>query len=75
MADKQRQSDKMPFDKMQIDRLSDTSNRCAKAPLPPEIQGVIGAKLRQIYGELLSEPLPRKFQSLLDEFGKSDPKR
>ena len=73
MADKQRQSDKMP--KMQIDRLNETSSRCAKAPLPPEIQGVIGTKLRQIYGELLAESLPGKFQSLLDQLGKSDPKR
>lgn len=74
MADKQRQSEKM-----QSDRASDTSSighgMSSNLPLPPEIQGEIGKKLRQVYGQLLAEPLPGKFQNLLEQLRKSDPKR
>lgn len=45
----------------------------AKGPaLPPEVQGQIGKQLRQVYGQLLSEPLPDKFSKLLDQLGKPE---
>lgn len=42
--------------------------------LPPEARGLIGHQLRQEYRRVLSEPLPKKFTTLLEELAKSDPK-
>lgn len=43
------------------------------AALPPEVQGPIGNRLRQVYGRLLSEPLPDRFNDLLAKLAKSEP--
>lgn len=40
--------------------------------LPKEIQGELGRKLRQVYGELLSEPLPDKFSKLLSDLASTE---
>lgn len=40
--------------------------------LPPEAQGQIGKQLRQVYGEMLSEPMPDKFAELLARLSKSE---
>jgi hypothetical protein len=40
--------------------------------LPPEIQGPIGKQLRQVYGQMLAEPLPDKFTDLLARLAKSE---
>lgn len=40
--------------------------------LPREAQDQIGLKLRQIYGQLLSDPLPDKFAKLLDKLSKAE---
>lgn len=37
------------------------------APLPSELQGQIGKKLRESYSELVSEPIPDRFLQLLQE--------
>jgi hypothetical protein len=41
-------------------------------PLPSEIQGQIGKQLRQVYGQILAEPLPDKFSLLLDQLSKTE---
>lgn len=42
-------------------------------PLPPEAQGQIGKQLRQVYDQMLSEPMPDKFAELLARLAKSEP--
>lgn len=42
--------------------------------LPSQLQGAIGKQLRQVYGQMLSEPLPDKFSELLNALGKSGSK-
>lgn len=37
------------------------------APLPNELQGQIGKKLREAYSELVSEPVPDRFIQLLQK--------
>lgn len=44
------------------------------AVLPPEARGRIGKQLRQVYDEMLSEPMPEKFTELLARLSKSEPK-
>lgn len=44
----------------------------AGATLPTEIRGELGRQLRQVYGELLAEPLPDKFSQLLNDLAKSE---
>ncbi len=43
--------------------------------LPPEAQGQIAKQLRQVYGEMLSEPMPDKFAELLARLSNSEPKQ
>lgn len=51
----------------------DKSPEPAETPaLPREAQDQIGLKLRQIYGQLLSDPLPDKFTKLLDKLSKAE---
>jgi Anti-sigma factor NepR len=45
---------------------------CRDVALPIELQGAIGQKLKMVYGQMLSEPLPDKFAQLLAELGKAD---
>ena len=42
-------------------------------PLPAAAQTRIAQQLRAAYGELLAEPLPGKFASLLDQLAKPKP--
>lgn len=44
----------------------------AGATLPTEIRGELGRQLRQVYGEMLAEPLPDKFSQLLNDLAKSE---
>lgn len=44
----------------------------ATVPLPVEAQGRIGRQLQQIYGQMLSEPMPDKFTQLLADLAKSE---
>lgn len=37
------------------------------APLPAELQGQIGKKLREAYSELVAEPVPDRFMVLLQQ--------
>ena len=46
----------------------------AETVLPVQLQGAIGRQLKQVYGQLLAEPLPDKFALLLEQLGKSDTK-
>lgn len=41
-------------------------------PLPPEAQGRIAAQLREVYGQMLAEPLPDKFAQLLDQLASAE---
>jgi hypothetical protein len=36
-------------------------------PLPMELQGQIGQRLREAYNELISEPVPERFVQLLQQ--------
>lgn len=36
-------------------------------PLPVELQGQIGQRLREAYNELISEPVPDRFVELLEQ--------
>lgn len=38
-----------------------------QSPLPPELQGQIGQRLREAYSELISEPVPDRFVDLLNK--------
>ena len=54
-----------------------TSNEAGEtevSSLPLEIQEQLGKQLRQVYGKLLSEPLPDKFSKLLDALSKTESK-
>ncbi len=70
MADKERQNDEMqpeskPPMTVHTGGKADTS-------LPLELQGAIGKQLKQVYGQMLAEPLPDKFTQLLNKLSKSD---
>lgn len=43
----------------------------AAVPLPVEAQGRIGRQLQQVYGQMLSEPMPDRFTTLLQNLAKS----
>lgn len=38
-----------------------------QAPLPVELQGLIGQRLREAYIELINEPVPDRFVALLQK--------
>jgi hypothetical protein len=38
-----------------------------QTPLPTELQGQIGQRLREAYNELISEPVPDRFVQLLQQ--------
>jgi hypothetical protein len=38
-----------------------------QTPLPVELQGQIGQRLREAYNELISEPVPDRFVQLLQQ--------
>jgi hypothetical protein len=38
-----------------------------QTPLPVELQGQIGQRLREVYNELVSEPVPDRFVELLQQ--------
>jgi hypothetical protein len=42
------------------------------AALPPEVQELIGRRLREYYGQQLREPLPARFVDLLKELAKPE---
>jgi hypothetical protein len=37
--------------------------------MPAEVHGRIGAGLRALYADLLAEPVPERFVSLVDQLG------
>ena len=41
--------------------------RMRKPPVKPELTGQIGTKLRSVYNEVLSQPVPDRFLDLLKE--------
>lgn len=41
----------------------------ATPPLDPKLQAHIGRQLRQLYDEMVSEPVPDRFRALLDQLG------
>jgi Anti-sigma factor NepR len=73
MTDKKRSLTEMPSDAIGDARPVTPGRVDVKGPaLPPEVQGQIGKQLRQVYGQLLSEPLPDKFSKLLEQLGKPE---
>ncbi|MBL8566746.1 MAG: hypothetical protein JNM89_13610 [Hyphomicrobiaceae bacterium] len=40
-------------------------------PLPPHVQARIGRQLKRAYEDIIAEPLPDRFGTLLDELAKS----
>ena len=43
-----------------------------QTPLPVELQGQIGQRLREAYNELISEPVPDRFVQLLQQLKKRE---
>jgi hypothetical protein len=43
-----------------------------QTPLPVELQGQIGQRLREAYNELVSEPVPDRFILLLQQLKKTE---
>lgn len=43
-----------------------------QTPLPSELQGQIGQRLREAYNELIVEPVPDRFVQLLQQLKKSE---
>jgi hypothetical protein len=43
-----------------------------QTPLPVELQGQIGQRLREAYNELVNEPVPDRFVLLLQQLKKSE---
>lgn len=43
-----------------------------QTPLPIELQGQIGQRLREAYNELISEPVPDRFVQLLQQLKKRE---
>ena len=72
MAEKERQSKAMQIDQKVPD--IPPSGGPTHAVFPLELQGAIGKQLKQVYGQMLAEPLPDKFSKLLDQLSKSDKK-
>jgi Anti-sigma factor NepR len=55
--------------------MSDGPPRAGDASLSVTAQETIGRKLREVYGQLLCEPLPDRFSALLDKLAKSEKNR
>lgn len=58
---------------MQAEQQSHNATGCpasGQTALPTEFQGALGHQLKQVYGQLLSEPLPDKFSQLLADLSK-----
>lgn len=70
MADKERQPTEMQPD-TKATEIARPESPC-DGSLPIELQGAIGQKLKLVYGQMLSEPLPDKFAQLLAQLGKTD---
>ena len=43
------------------------SSANAGVPLPPELQGQLGKRLREAYSDLVNQPVPDKFLTLLEQ--------
>lgn len=52
-------------------RAKDPEDMSDTEPLPVELQIALGAKLRDVYGRLVQEPLPDRFTKLLEQLSKS----
>ncbi len=74
MANDQKHSDDEMRQEARTTTMTKASASDSDATLPPEAQGLIGHQLRQEYRRILSEPLPGKFQKLLDDLAQSEPK-
>ncbi|WP_339082091.1 NepR family anti-sigma factor [Hyphomicrobium sp. ghe19] len=46
-----------------------------QAPLPVELQGQIGQRLREAYIELINEPVPDRFVALLQKLKQHEDKQ
>ena len=46
-----------------------------QAPLPVELQGQIGQRLREAYVELINEPVPDRFVALLQKIKQCEDKQ
>lgn len=44
----------------------------ASVPLPPELQGQLGNRLREAYSDLVNQPVPDKFLTLLEQLKTSE---
>ena len=45
---------------------SDGADGAKHDPLRPELQGRLGEKLREVYSDVINEPVPDRFLELLD---------
>ena len=48
------------------------SSVIASVPLPPELQGQLGKRLREAYSDLVNQPVPDKFLTLLEQLKTSE---
>lgn len=51
----------------QSDSKHGESATTTRSPLPSELQGQLGQRLREAYSELVSEPVPDRFVQLLQQ--------
>jgi hypothetical protein len=63
-----------PSETPQLD-LKDPAAESGSGKSPALIDGQIGSQLRQVYSQLLSEPLPDKFSQLLQQLAKPEQKK
>jgi Anti-sigma factor NepR len=72
MTDKKRQPEHMQTDQQPAEAA--LGGMSADNVFPLELQGAIGKQLKQVYGQMLAEPLPDKFSKLLEQLGKLEGK-
>lgn len=51
---------------------AETQQTDAPATLPTSAEGQIAASLKQLYGQMLGEPMPDRFATLLSELARAE---
>ena len=57
-----------------VEKLQEATGQDADARINREAQDTIGRRLQQVYGQLVSEPLPDKVKDLLAQLANSEKK-
>lgn len=70
MSDDKRQETNMSSEESPASTEAKAAN--TENAMPRELQGAIGKQLKHVYGQMLAEPLPDKFNQLLASLSKSE---